>query len=65
MTVTCRTAGCGNEGIAIEIADTWLDRDGTVHPVTVVQCGVCFEWIIPPVEPPAEIGGASEESTDE
>ncbi|WP_136057233.1 hypothetical protein [Microbacterium sp. K24] len=53
MTVICETAGCENEGIAIEIADTWSDLEGNSHPVEVVQCGACFEWIIAPVEPPA------------
>lgn len=54
MTVTCRTAGCENAGIAIEIADTWTDIDGSTRPVEVVQCGVCLEWIIAPIEPPEQ-----------
>ncbi len=48
MNVTCTTPGCENEGIALEIADHWQDLDGTLHPVTVVQCGPCRQWIIPP-----------------
>lgn len=63
MTVTCRTAGCGNEGIPLEIADTWTDTDGVEQPVAVVQCGVCLGWIIPPEEPIAEAGDEREESS--
>ena len=62
MTVTCTTTGCENENVAIEIADTWTDLDGSVHPVAVVMCGACREWIIPPVEPPA-VAEPTEEQT--
>ena len=48
MIVACETQGCENEGIQIEIADTWTDTEGTQQPVTVVQCGVCLGWILPP-----------------
>lgn len=63
MTVTCETEGCGNEGIPLEIADTWTDTEGVQQPVAVVQCGVCLGWIIPPVEPIAD-ASEDEESTD-
>lgn len=52
MIVTCQTPGCENQGIPLEIADTWTDQDGTQNPVTVVQCGPCHQWIIPPPEDP-------------
>lgn len=41
-TVTCRTAGCENENVGIEVAD---------DPASPVQCGPCGQWIIPPEEP--------------
>lgn len=48
MTVTCETQGCENQSIPIDIADTWTDQDGVQQPVTVVGCGACGQWIIPP-----------------
>lgn len=46
MTVTCETENCENQGIPIEIADTWTGTDGEQHQVTSVMCGACEQWII-------------------
>lgn len=54
MIVTCQTRGCDNENISIEIADRWTAPDGSEKPVTVVQCGVCLGWILPPPEEESE-----------
>ncbi len=48
MNVTCETPGCDNEGITIEVADTWLDVGGIERPSEIARCGRCNEWIIPP-----------------
>ncbi|MFJ4173417.1 hypothetical protein [Microbacterium sp. NPDC089696] len=57
MIVACETEGCENEGIEIEIPDTWTDTEGQEQPVAVVLCGVCEHWIIPP--PVAKRGTAT------
>lgn len=48
MIVTCVTPGCLNEGIPIEIADTWIDQDDIERPVEIAWCSPCEQWIIPP-----------------
>jgi hypothetical protein len=54
-TVTCRTDGCGNEGIGLDVATTWTDEEGTEHAVATVVCGVCGQ----------EITDVSEEGTSD
>jgi hypothetical protein len=44
-TVTCRTAGCENNGIQIELDLTFRDDQGVVHQVDTVICGACGQPI--------------------
>jgi hypothetical protein len=44
-TVTCRTEGCGNKDIPIELQLTVTDADGTVRQIMSVICGVCSQPI--------------------
>ena len=64
--VTCRTEGCENQDLSIEIPSTSINPiTGEVIPVVLVQCGPCGHQILavdPPLpeEPyltPPEMGG--------
>ena len=44
-TVVCRTEGCGNQGIPIEITTQWVDEFGETQHVDAVACGVCGQTI--------------------
>lgn len=43
--VTCSTDGCGNAGVAIDVALTTLDENGDPQPVDAVICGACGKQI--------------------
>lgn len=38
---TCRTPGCGNEGVTILVDMGFLDEDGNPHTVDGCTCGAC------------------------
>jgi hypothetical protein len=45
-TVTCRTAGCGNEGASIELDLDYVDEStGETITIETVYCGSCGELI--------------------
>lgn len=43
-TATCRTDGCDNGGIPLDVVTSWDDDEGT-HYVGAVVCGVCGQQI--------------------
>ena len=43
--VTCRTEGCGNADIPIELTLVWTDEGGQEHSIDQVTCGVCGQPI--------------------
>lgn len=60
-TVTCRTRGCANRGIPIDMELDYIDVDtGQTVTITTVLCGVCGEPITdiaesaPPPDPRPE-----------
>jgi hypothetical protein len=44
-TVTCKTEGCGNEGIPLSVNLSFVDDDGETQYVDAVMCGVCGQPI--------------------
>lgn len=45
-TVTCRTEGCGNANIPLDLPLIWEDPDtGESMPLDAVMCGVCGQEI--------------------
>lgn len=44
-TVTCHTAGCGNQDMALELDLTFTDDDGQPAMIEWVVCGVCGQQI--------------------
>ena len=44
VTVTCHTAGCGNEGAGVEMP-AGAELDGEWQPIGSYVCGVCGQTI--------------------
>lgn len=41
VTVTCPTEGCENQGVPIDVPDSWVDDEGVEHQVDAIMCGAC------------------------
>jgi hypothetical protein len=56
-TATCRTDGCENEDVPLEVTTEFQDVDGNTAYVSSVVCGGCGQEIgdvEPPLPPPPE-----------
>jgi hypothetical protein len=51
--VVCPTAGCGNQGIPLEVQTGYTDDDGVDQAVDAFACGVCGTALTPSDTPPA------------